>query len=317
MVTCPRPSRSWSRCPCSPPARPRPRGQARPPSTRPRHPPARPSGPCTSSASQRSKPPASSGRRPGWSRPPPGTPSRAGPGRPPPGTPTATSFGGVPTIGALFYTTGSTAHFCTASVVDSNRENLIMTAAHCVYASGYSVNIEFVPGYHKGQRPYGTWLIQAVVVAKGWRQRHDPDLDSPSSPSFRPAAPDGRSSASPAVCGWASTAATTTGSGWSAITTRTPTRCGAPTTASSSGPADGVLLPWFPGRDQRWTVGHRLDQPGRRHAVRRHRRLAEGGDYDWASYSPAFGAATLALYRQAEATAALRRARYATPAARR
>ena len=22
-------------------------------------------------------------------------------------------------------------------------------------------------GYHKGQRPYGTWLIQAVVVAKG------------------------------------------------------------------------------------------------------------------------------------------------------
>ncbi len=96
---------------------------------------------------------------------------------PPPGTPTAARFGGVPTIGALFYTTGSGAHFCTASVVDSNRENLIMTAAHCVYSSGYSVNIEFVPGYHDGRRPYGTWLIQAVVVAKGWRQRHDPDLD--------------------------------------------------------------------------------------------------------------------------------------------
>ena len=56
---------------------------------------------------------------------------------PPPGTPTATSFGGVPTIGALFYTTGSSAHFCTASVVDSKRENLIMTAAQCVYSNGY------------------------------------------------------------------------------------------------------------------------------------------------------------------------------------
>ena len=31
----------------------------------------------------------------------------------------------------------------------------------------------------------------------------------------------------------------------------------------------------------------------------------EGGRYDWASYSPVFGAAALALYRQAEATAAL------------
>ena len=35
---------------------------------------------------------------------------------PPPGTPTATPFGGVPTIGALFYTTRSGKHFCTASV---------------------------------------------------------------------------------------------------------------------------------------------------------------------------------------------------------
>ena len=30
----------------------------------------------------------------------------------------------------------------------------------------------------------------------------------------------------------------------------------------------------------------------------------EGGDSDWASYSAVFGAAALALYRQAEATAA-------------
>ena len=31
----------------------------------------------------------------------------------------------------------------------------------------------------------------------------------------------------------------------------------------------------------------------------------EGGRYDWASYSPVLGATALALYRQAETTAAL------------
>jgi hypothetical protein len=75
---------------------------------------------------------------------------------PPPGTPTATLFNGVPTVGALFFTTGSDAHFCTASVVNSIPGDLILTAAHCVYsASGYSGNMEFVPGYHDGIQPYG------------------------------------------------------------------------------------------------------------------------------------------------------------------
>jgi hypothetical protein len=38
---------------------------------------------------------------------------------PPPGIPSPTYFDGVPTVGALFFTTGTQAHFCTASVVDS------------------------------------------------------------------------------------------------------------------------------------------------------------------------------------------------------
>ena len=96
---------------------------------------------------------------------------------PPPGTPTASAFRGVPTVGALFYTTGSGARFCTASVVDSAHQDLVVTAAHCVYGSGYATNIEFVPGYHDGHRPHGTWPVQAVVVARAWQQRHDPDLD--------------------------------------------------------------------------------------------------------------------------------------------
>ena len=39
-------------------------------------------------------------------------------GGPPTGTPTAVKFAGIPTVGTLFYTTGTQKHFCTASVTD-------------------------------------------------------------------------------------------------------------------------------------------------------------------------------------------------------
>jgi V8-like Glu-specific endopeptidase len=95
----------------------------------------------------------------------------------PAGTPTATRFNGVPTVGALFYTTGSGKHFCTASVVDSSTENVILTAAHCVYSSSYAGNIEFVPGYHSGARPYGVWAVKTMVVGAGWMQSRNPNQD--------------------------------------------------------------------------------------------------------------------------------------------
>ena len=96
---------------------------------------------------------------------------------PPPGTPTATLFNGVPTVGTLFFTTGTQRHFCTASVVNSPAGNLILTAAHCVYGSTYASNIEFVPEYHNGLQPYGAWVVTAITVATGWQQSQDPDLD--------------------------------------------------------------------------------------------------------------------------------------------
>ena len=96
---------------------------------------------------------------------------------PPPGIPTARLFNGVPTVGALFYTNGTAKHFCTASVVDSARANLILTAAHCVYTSKYSGNIEFVPGYHNGRRPHGAWVVKTILVASGWARSHNIDLD--------------------------------------------------------------------------------------------------------------------------------------------
>jgi V8-like Glu-specific endopeptidase len=97
---------------------------------------------------------------------------------PPPGTPTARPFNGVRTVGALFFTNGSSLHFCTASAVDSSARDLVLTAAHCVYLSGhYFKNIEFVPGYHAGRRPYGAWVVKTIFVATGWVHGSNQNLD--------------------------------------------------------------------------------------------------------------------------------------------
>jgi V8-like Glu-specific endopeptidase len=95
----------------------------------------------------------------------------------PKGTPTAVHFDGVPTVGALFFTTGTARHFCTASVTDSQRGDLVLTAAHCVYGSSYAANIAYVPMYHNGARPHGTWPVTSITVGAGWRTGHNPDLD--------------------------------------------------------------------------------------------------------------------------------------------
>ena len=115
-------------------------------------------------------------------------------------SPTGQSFSGVPAVGALFpaaqlpaaqlpgaqgmagTTTRSAGglaysggHFCTASVVDSPAGNLAVTAAHCV--TGKSLPIAFVPGYHDGQAPYGTWLVTRVFTDAAWSASADPDDD--------------------------------------------------------------------------------------------------------------------------------------------
>jgi len=97
---------------------------------------------------------------------------------PPPGTPTARPFNGVPTVGAVFFTKGSSAHYCTASVVDSRALDLVLTAAHCVYLGGAPFkNIEFIPGYHSGHAPHGAWVVNKITVARGWRRSQNQNFD--------------------------------------------------------------------------------------------------------------------------------------------
>jgi V8-like Glu-specific endopeptidase len=77
-------------------------------------------------------------------------------------------------VGALFVDGVQT---CTASVVDSPERDLLVTAAHCVYWHGYARDVSFVPGYADGQRPYGTWVPQSMLVDPRWSGYADPDLD--------------------------------------------------------------------------------------------------------------------------------------------
>ncbi len=78
------------------------------------------------------------------------------------------SFAGTPTTGALFTVSNGTLgyHFCTASVVHSPHGSLLITAAHCV--TGRSGTIAFVPGYHDGKMPYGSWYVSRVFVGQAW-----------------------------------------------------------------------------------------------------------------------------------------------------
>jgi len=87
------------------------------------------------------------------------------------------AFAGTPAVGALFTTSSGQLgqHFCTASVVDSPAGDLLITAAHCV--TGTSGTIEFVPGYDRGNQPYGVWTVTKVYVDQAWTSSSSDDDD--------------------------------------------------------------------------------------------------------------------------------------------
>lgn len=82
-------------------------------------------------------------------------------------------------IGTLFVGGPDGARACTASVVDSPRRNLLVTAAHCVQSSSFGQldDLVFAPGYRNGQLPYGSWPVQRLVLAESWTEQEDPEYD--------------------------------------------------------------------------------------------------------------------------------------------
>jgi hypothetical protein len=92
--------------------------------------------------------------------------------------PSARRFLATPAVGALFRVSSGKLgpHFCTASVVDSPREDLVITAAHCVSGKRPG-QIAFIPGYHDGVAPYGVWFTRRVIVDVRWRRSRNIDHD--------------------------------------------------------------------------------------------------------------------------------------------
>jgi V8-like Glu-specific endopeptidase len=219
----------------------------------------------------------------------------------PKGIPTAEKFGGVPRVGALFSTTGGKGHFCTASVVDSAAGDLVITAAHCVYdkSGGYATNVEYVPGYHDGERPYGAWAVRKITVASGWRQSQNPNLDV----AFLAVGPAGGARIQARTGGLT----LGTGRGYAEAiepigynnTDDEPVRCQTHSFKSQAAQLEFYCHgfwngtsggPWIAGFNARTGTGTLIGVIGG---------YEQGGDYDWASYSPYFGSAVRSLFQQA------------------
>ncbi|MEU9719144.1 trypsin-like peptidase domain-containing protein [Streptomyces sp. NPDC047976] len=82
-------------------------------------------------------------------------------------------------IGALFSpgVDWDDEHHCSGSVVHSAGGDLVVTAAHCVYARGFRTNLAFVPGYADGKAPFGVWVPTRIDVDPRWVRDADPDYD--------------------------------------------------------------------------------------------------------------------------------------------
>ncbi len=81
------------------------------------------------------------------------------------------------TVGALFFNRPGVGGFrCSASVVS---KRLIATAGHCAYngEAGASTDFLFVPAFHDGLAPFGTWSGVVAFVAKDWLA--DPQVPNP------------------------------------------------------------------------------------------------------------------------------------------
>lgn len=87
---------------------------------------------------------------------------------------TATPFSGLAEVGTIAYTAGGKDHRATASAVTSPRRNLIITAAHVLFGARNAV---FIPEYHNGEKPFGTWVVDKVFYDKRYVEDRDQDLD--------------------------------------------------------------------------------------------------------------------------------------------
>lgn len=82
-----------------------------------------------------------------------------------------------PAVGKVFFRLGGYSYVCSGAVVDSPSARLVWTAAHCVRDAGrrgrWASRWIFVPGYERGDRPYGSWPASVIWSSNGWVRKND------------------------------------------------------------------------------------------------------------------------------------------------
>ena len=216
--------------------------------------------------------------------------------------PNPTYFNGVPTVGALFFTTGTQAHFCTASVVDSARRDLVLTAAHCVYGTGYATNVAYVPEWHQRVSPYGSWAVQSITVAAGWKQSRNPKLDfaflavTPPPGTWRPIQSVTGGLRLGAGAGYAHPVSVI---GYN-NTDDQPIGCATTSFEFETGQMEFYCNRFWDGTSGGPWILHLNPVTGSGTVVGDIGGYEQGGDYPWASYSPYYSGPILRLFVQAE-----------------
>lgn len=82
------------------------------------------------------------------------------------------------TAGRVFFSYQGRTASCSGNAVTSANKSTVITAGHCVKMEGaWHTNWVFVPGYHDGQRPYGTWAASKTLSTPQWTASEDINYD--------------------------------------------------------------------------------------------------------------------------------------------
>ena len=80
------------------------------------------------------------------------------------------------TAGKVFFTYNGLNYVCSASTINNNYKNLIITAGHCVHSgqgAGWHDNIVFAPSYYNGQSGAGLWNWTGARTFNSWMNNSD------------------------------------------------------------------------------------------------------------------------------------------------
>jgi len=84
------------------------------------------------------------------------------------------------TAGKVYFVMGGGNYLCSASVVNSNNSDTVVTAGHCVFEYERQIwasNWIFVPQYSLGSRPLGVYVGRTLATKQGWANSRDFNYD--------------------------------------------------------------------------------------------------------------------------------------------